>query len=83
MRSACAIGLSPGLLQHFELSFEAGIGGHLFRLGRILRRSGEEARTDIETQKEFELLGAQVAVPIANRDAIVGLAKKLPYLSGF
>src|SRR5208282_2863045 len=33
LRAACAIGLSPGLLQHFELSFEAGIGGHIFRLG--------------------------------------------------
>src|SRR5262249_50643943 len=37
MRSACAIGLSPGLLEHFELSFDTGIGGGLFRRGRILR----------------------------------------------
>jgi signal transduction histidine kinase len=74
LRAACAIGLSPGLLQHFELSFEAGIGGHLFRLGRILRRSGEEARADIETQKEFELLGAQVAVPILDRETVLGVA---------
>src|SRR5690348_6705746 len=27
LRAACAIGLSPGLLEHFELSFETGIGG--------------------------------------------------------
>jgi len=74
LRAACAIGLSPGLLQHFELSFEAGIGGHLFRLGRILRRSGEEARNDVETQKEFELLGTQVAVPILDRETVIGVA---------
>jgi signal transduction histidine kinase len=74
LRAACAVGLSPGLLQHFELSFEAGIGGHLFRLGRILRRSGEEARNDVETQKEFELLGAQVAVPILDRETVLGVA---------
>ena len=74
LRAACAIGLSSGLLQHFELSFEAGIGGHLFRLGRILRRSGEEARNDVETQKEFELLGAQVAVPILDRETVLGVA---------
>jgi signal transduction histidine kinase/DNA-binding NarL/FixJ family response regulator len=74
LRAACAIGLSPGLLQHFELSFEAGIGGHIFRLGRILRRSGEEARRDVETQKEFELLGAQVAVPILDRETVLGVA---------
>ncbi len=74
LRAACAIGLSPGLLQHFELSFEAGIGGHVFRLGRILRRSGEEARTDVEAQKEFELLGAQVAVPVLDRETVLGVA---------
>jgi signal transduction histidine kinase/DNA-binding NarL/FixJ family response regulator len=74
LRAACAIGLSPGLLQHFELSFEAGIGGHIFRLGRILRRFGEQARMDVETQKEFELLGAQVAVPILDRETVLGVA---------
>ncbi len=74
LRAACAMGLPRGLLQHFELSFEAGIGGHLFRLGRILRRSGEEARLDVEAQKEFELLGAQVAVPILDRETVLGVA---------
>jgi signal transduction histidine kinase/DNA-binding NarL/FixJ family response regulator len=74
LRAACAIGLSPGLLQHFELSFEAGIGGQLFRLGRILRRNSEDARHDVETQKEFELLGAQVAVPILDRETVLGVA---------
>jgi signal transduction histidine kinase/DNA-binding response OmpR family regulator len=74
LRSACSIGLSPGLLQHFELSFETGIGGHLFRHGRILRRYSEETRNDAEAQKEFELLGAQVAIPILDRDALLGVA---------
>jgi signal transduction histidine kinase len=74
LRAASAIGLSPGLLQHFELSFDAGIGGHLFRLGRILRRYADEVRNDVETQKEFELLGAQVAVPILDRETVLGVA---------
>src|SRR5882724_7721075 len=74
LRSACAIGLSPGLLQHFELSFEGGIGGHIFRLGRVLRRYSEETRNDLESQKEFELLGAQVAVPILDRETVLGVA---------
>jgi signal transduction histidine kinase len=74
LRSACAIGLSPGLLQHLELSFDSGIGGHLFRLGRILRRTSDEARGDVEAQKEFELLGAQVAVPILDRETVLGVA---------
>jgi signal transduction histidine kinase/DNA-binding NarL/FixJ family response regulator len=74
MRSACAIGLSTGLLEHFELSFESGIGGHLFREGRIVRRDSREAQADLEMQKEFELLGAQVAIPILDRETLVGVA---------
>jgi signal transduction histidine kinase len=74
LRAACAIGLSSGLLEHFELSFDAGIGGQLFRLGRILRRTGEEALGDVEANKEFELLGAQVAVPILDRETLIGVA---------
>lgn len=74
LRAACALGLSPGLLQHFELSFEAGLGAHVFRLGRILRRSSEEVRNDAAAQKEFELLGAQVAVPILDRETVLGVA---------
>ncbi len=74
LRAASALGLSPGLLEHFELSFEAGIGGQVARLGRILRRNSHEARHDVETQKEFELLGTQVAVPILDRETVVGVA---------
>jgi signal transduction histidine kinase/DNA-binding NarL/FixJ family response regulator len=74
LRAACAIGLSTGLLEHFELSFETGIGGQISRLGRIFRRTSEEARLDVEAQKEFELLGAQVAVPILDRETVIGVA---------
>jgi nitrogen-specific signal transduction histidine kinase/DNA-binding NarL/FixJ family response regulator len=74
LRAACAIGLSPGLLEHFQLSFESGIGGQVTRLGRILRRHSEEARRDTETQKEFDLLGAQVAIPVLDRETVVGVA---------
>lgn len=74
LRSASAIGLAPGLLEHFELSLDSGLGGQLFRLGRILRRSSEEVRGDVEAQKEFEMLGAQVAVPIFDRDSLLGVA---------
>lgn len=74
MRSACAIGLSQGLLEHFELSFESGIAGHLFREGKIVRRHSPEALADLEMQKEFEILGAQVAIPILDRETLVGVA---------
>ncbi len=74
LRAASAIGLSSGLLEHFELSLDSGIGGQIVRLGRILRRDSDEARADADTQKEFEVLGAQVAVPVADRNGIVGVA---------
>ena len=74
LRSACAIGLAPGLLEHFELSFETGIGGHLFQHGRILRRDSDEVSHDREMQKEFELLGVEVAIPMLDRETLVGVA---------
>jgi len=74
LRSAAAIGLSSSLLEHVELSLDSGIGGQIVRLGRIVRRDCDEARADVETQKEFAMLGAQVAVPIADRNGLVGLA---------
>jgi two-component system sensor histidine kinase AtoS len=74
LRATCAIGLPAGLLQHFELTFDAGIGGQVHRLGRILRRNSEEARNDLEARKEFELLGVQVAVPILDRETVLGVA---------
>jgi nitrogen-specific signal transduction histidine kinase/CheY-like chemotaxis protein len=74
LRAVAAIGLPAGLLEHFELSLDSGIGGQVARLGRILRRESDEALADIETQKEFELLSAQVAVPIPDRGAVAGVA---------
>jgi signal transduction histidine kinase/DNA-binding response OmpR family regulator len=74
LHSACAIGLAPGLLEHFELSLESGIGGHLFRHGRILRRDSPEAERDWQMRKEFDLLSAQVAIPVLDRESLVGLA---------
>jgi signal transduction histidine kinase/CheY-like chemotaxis protein len=74
LRSVCSIGMATGLLEHFELSLDAGTGAQLFRLGRILRRTSDEILRDPEAQKEFELLGMQVAVPILDREKILGVA---------
>jgi signal transduction histidine kinase len=74
LRPACAIGLTPGLLEHFQLSLESGIGGHLFRHGRILRRDSPEAERDPLMLKEFDLLSAQAAIPVLDRESLVGLA---------
>ncbi|HTD66690.1 MAG TPA: ATP-binding protein [Candidatus Limnocylindria bacterium] len=74
LRSACAIGLSTGILDSLELSLEAGIGGHVFHHGRILWRDSHEAHGDSEIEREFSLLGAQVVVPILDQQALVGVA---------
>ncbi len=74
MRSASAIGISPALLEHFHLSLDSGIGQQLLRLGRILRSNSIEASADAESQREFELLGSQVAVPFYDRDSLLGIA---------
>jgi signal transduction histidine kinase/DNA-binding NarL/FixJ family response regulator len=74
LRSAASLGIPAGLLEHLELSFDSGIGGHLYRFHRILRRVADEARQNPEAQKEFELLGGQVAVPILDRETIIGVA---------
>ena len=74
MRAVCSIGLAAGLLEHFELSLDGGTGALLHKLCRILRRTSEEILRDLEAQKEFELLGVQVAVPVLDREKLVGVA---------
>ena len=55
LRAAAAIGLSSGLLQHFELSLDSGIGAQINKLGRILRRESDEARADGEADQPDRL----------------------------
>jgi signal transduction histidine kinase/DNA-binding NarL/FixJ family response regulator len=74
LRSVCAIGLDQDVLQHFALSLNAGIGGHLHLHGRILRANTPEAQSSREISKEFQILGAQVAIPILDRESLVGIA---------
>jgi signal transduction histidine kinase len=72
--AGCAIGLSNSVLEHLELSLDAGIGAHLFQTGRALRRESEEAQADPDIGREFELLGARVAIPVLDRESMVGVA---------
>lgn len=74
LRSVCAIGLDQDVLQHFALSLNAGIGGHLHLQGRILRANTHEAQASREIAKEFQILGVQVAIPILDRESLVGVA---------
>lgn len=73
LRPACAIGHDQAVLQHFALSLGAGIGGHLHRQGRILRATSHDAAHSREIAKEFQLLGAEVAIPILDRQSLLGV----------
>lgn len=74
LRPACAIGLPQDLLQYFTLTLDAGTGGQISREGRILRRDAEDVLNNSEMQKEFEMLGAEVALPILDREMLMGVA---------
>ena len=74
LRSACAIGLEQSFLEHFALSLSAGIGACLRRQGRILKATSPEAQSNREIIKEFQLLGAHVAIPILDRETLIGVA---------
>jgi len=74
LRSAAAVGLSHDVAQNLELSDQSGIGGHLVAFGRILRRDEPTALADEGIQREFRILGAQVAIPIVDRESMLGIA---------
>jgi signal transduction histidine kinase/CheY-like chemotaxis protein len=74
LRSVCAVGMPTSLLENFELSLDVGIGGFAHRHGRILRCDQPEAVGDPGILREFELLGTQVAIPMFDRETLVGLA---------
>jgi nitrogen-specific signal transduction histidine kinase/DNA-binding NarL/FixJ family response regulator len=74
LTSACALGLSPGVLANFELSLDDGIGGYIFRSGRVLRRDSPEVERDPRMAREFDLLGVRVAIPVLDRESLVGVA---------
>lgn len=74
LQAACAVGLPNGLLEYFELSLEGGIGKYLHRHGRILQSNAPELRNEREILKEFELLGTKIAIPILDRETLIGVA---------
>jgi len=73
LRPVCAIGLAGSLSEHAVLTLESGIGAFLLRVGRVLRRASRDA-ADPEIQREFEMAGVEVAVPILGREGMIGAA---------
>jgi signal transduction histidine kinase len=74
LRSACAIGLEQSFLEHFALNLTTGIGAYLRKHGRILKSTSTEAQSSREMAREFQLVGGCVAIPILDRETILGVA---------
>ena len=72
LRPAHTIGHDPALIEHFPLSLATGLGRHLTKHGRILRADSAEVRGDREISREFHTLGSAIALPINDREAMVG-----------
>jgi len=73
LRPAYTIGHEPGLIQEFPLSLANGIGRYLYRHARILRADHPEARANREINKEFATLGGAIALPIHDREMLIGV----------
>ncbi|HLS27447.1 MAG TPA: ATP-binding protein [Opitutales bacterium] len=78
LRCLCSVGIEPELFDYLTLSTTAGIGKAILRSGRILRNlNGNDHSafsSDPEIEREFKLLGGQVAIPILNRKRAIGVA---------
>ncbi len=74
---ARSTGLAPHLVEHFRLTADSGIASHLSHEARILLRAQATDSLaldhDPEVAREFDTLGADVAVPIFDEDVLWGV----------
>ncbi|MGZ0710142.1 ATP-binding protein [Coraliomargarita sp. W4R53] len=73
-----SLGLPSDLVDCFQLSREVGIGYELSEYPRILRQDGHShspiKNTSSAVEKEFSVLGCHLAIPITDRENVIGLA---------
>lgn len=78
LQCLCSVGIEPELFEYLTLSTRSGIGQRILKSGRILRRNGHSGEDlfppDPEVQREFTLLGGQIAIPILDRERAIGVA---------
>lgn len=72
LRAVASVGVAPGVVEHVELSTDSGTGRFFGQNLRILRRDSDAA-TDIDMQREFQVLDMQAAVPLLARDYLAGV----------
>lgn len=80
-----AIGVPPDIVECFELSRTAGIGARMAEAPQILVANSERAEStadDLKVQREFEILGCRVAVPVTDRTRMIGVAMLGGHITG-
>ena len=74
---AVSAGIRQEMVDQLSLSAEAGLGGRLAQTGRILSRDPLSdplaLEYDPQIAREFDLLGAEVAVPMFDSDRLSGV----------
>jgi signal transduction histidine kinase len=75
---AGAVGLPTELIECFELSRKSGLGQRVSQTGRIIRLGADSTAPfladDPRLQREFEILGCEIALPVNDRERTIGLA---------
>ena len=69
----CSAGIAADLYHFFELSLDGGIGASIAADGRILRADAG-AGLSLDARREFEILGGHIAIPILDRERLLGIA---------
>lgn len=70
---ACSAGIAADLYRFFELSLDGGIGAAIATDGRILQ-ADVASGLSADARREFEILGGQIAIPILDRERLLGIA---------
>ncbi|MET0262118.1 MAG: ATP-binding protein [Rariglobus sp.] len=70
---ACSAGIAADLYRFFELSLDGGIGAAIATDGRILQADVGPGLT-VDARREFEILGGHIAIPILDRERLLGIA---------
>lgn len=70
---ACSAGIAADLYRFFELSLDGGIGAAIASHGRILQ-ADLSTGLSADARREFEILGGHIAIPILDRERLLGIA---------
>ena len=74
----CAAGIPPLVLEAMQLTSNKGIAQQIQRSGRVLKYN----QAAPAAKREFDALGAQIAIPISDREQLLGFAAFDCHLTG-